>query len=139
MEDARLEELLLDRWEELHEQGQDIPRKNSAGIIPKSWNSSYWLIRALQSMSWLERPGADAGSINAPDLPQVIGRFRVERILGEGGFGRVYLAHDDELQRRVAVEVTSRHRVACRARCCRVPGRSPGPGQPRSSAHRPGL
>jgi serine/threonine protein kinase len=30
---------------------------------------------------------------------------RVERLLGKGGFGCVYLAHDDQLQRFVAVKV----------------------------------
>jgi serine/threonine protein kinase len=37
--------------------------------------------------------------------PPFIGRFRVERILGQGGFGVVYLGHDDQLQRKVAIKV----------------------------------
>ena len=37
--------------------------------------------------------------------PTVIGRYRVERLLGAGSFGRVYLAHDDQLKRAVAIKV----------------------------------
>ena len=40
-----------------------------------------------------------------------IGRYHVERILGEGSFGCVYLGYDDELKRRVAIKVPHRHRV----------------------------
>ena len=43
--------------------------------------------------------------------PIKIGRYRVIRLLGKGGFGRVYLAHDDELDRAVAVKVPNIERI----------------------------
>jgi formylglycine-generating enzyme required for sulfatase activity len=48
----------------------------------------------------------------AAALPSHIGRYHVERLLGEGGFGRVYLARDEQLQRRVAVKVPHPHLIA---------------------------
>ena len=56
-----------------------------------------------------EVPGANAAS---PRLPQQIGRHRVERLLGRGGFGVVYLAHDDQLHRPVAIKVPRRERIS---------------------------
>src|SRR6516162_5775237 len=46
------------------------------------------------------------------EQPRRIGRYRVERLLGEGTFGRVYLSHDDQLDRPVAVKVPHRRLVA---------------------------
>ncbi|PCC73987.1 Tetratricopeptide repeat-containing protein [Nannocystis exedens] len=37
--------------------------------------------------------------------PVFLGRFRVVRLLGQGGMGRVYAAEDDQLERLVAVKV----------------------------------
>ncbi len=41
-----------------------------------------------------------------------MGRYRVEKVLGKGGFGLVYLARDDQLQRLVAIKVPHARLVA---------------------------
>ena len=51
-------------------------------------------------------------SAPAEPLPTFIGRYRVERILGRGGFGTVYLAYDGKLFRHVAIKVPHRKLVA---------------------------
>src|SRR5262249_44765927 len=58
-----------------------------------------------------ERPASTTGPhtpgvANGPlPMPERIGRYRVERILGVGGFGQGDLARDEQLQGRVAVKV----------------------------------
>src|SRR5262249_41800945 len=53
------------------------------------------------------------GSIGPSDGdPSKIGRYRIIRRLGQGGFGRVYLAHDNDLDRPVAVKVPNPERLA---------------------------
>jgi predicted Ser/Thr protein kinase len=54
---------------------------------------------------------AEAG-VAPPEQPRQIGRYRVERLLGKGGFGCVYLAHDDQLRRPVAIKVPRPERFA---------------------------
>lgn len=49
---------------------------------------------------------------DATDHPRRIGRYVVEGVLGEGGFGVVYLAYDEQLQRSVAVKVPHPDRIA---------------------------
>lgn len=66
----------------------------------------------LQTVDEPGRQETPAGvGTSTPQLER-IGRFRVERVLGQGGFGIVYLAHDEQLQRFVAIKVPHRHLVS---------------------------
>lgn len=44
-------------------------------------------------------------SVDEPLYPRRIGRFRVVRPVGQGGMGDVFLAHDDVLDRPVAIKI----------------------------------
>ncbi len=44
--------------------------------------------------------------------PSTLGRFRVDKLLGRGGFGEVYRAFDTDLQRTVAIKLIFRESIA---------------------------
>jgi hypothetical protein len=68
------------------------------------WSPSVRSNQIVYEPRW-ELPPADSAA------PTHVGRYRIERVLGRCGFGLVYLAHDDQLWRLVAINVPHRKRV----------------------------
>src|SRR5689334_13491865 len=110
--DERILEVLA-RWEERRTPSQEIPVEMLCRHCPELIAD---VKRAIEDLlAWqplLDGPQADVageeGIPNLPhesELPKHVGRYRVERILGQGGFGIVYLAYDEQLSRRVAIKV----------------------------------
>ena len=79
--------------------------------VPVAWLEGHFAAEE-KTIDAEPRPGGMGVDEAAAATPQRIGRYRVERILGEGGFGIVYLAHDDQLKRPIAIKVPHRKLVA---------------------------
>ena len=65
----------------------------------------------LSKTELLQPPPESSGGC-AIGNPTKIGRYTILGPLGQGGFGTVYLAHDDDLDRPVAIKVPSPERIA---------------------------
>jgi eukaryotic-like serine/threonine-protein kinase len=121
-----LAELLL-RWEELYEQGQDIPASELAKEHPELVDELTRRILNLKAISWIDTPIDDefADDVYSGDLckpeeshphaPRTLaGRYRLGELIAEGGFAKVFKGFDSELERIVAIKVPKASRVASR-------------------------
>ena len=105
-------EQFLERFPELHDSllrilSSPMRQRRSGGVLPTA---------VYENEEDGASPTADSSSEHVAELPPelattLIGRYRIEKVLGEGGCGRVYLAVDEELQRHVAVKVPRRNRA----------------------------
>ena len=64
----------------------------------------------LQSISGIESMSGSSliENFNPNQSKFILGRYRVERQIGEGSFGRVFLARDEKLDRLVAIKVAKK-------------------------------
>jgi hypothetical protein len=105
----RLAELLL-RWEESWEHGEDIPAARLCPDDPPLAAELQRRIDRLKRMAWMTGGEGPDGGAEEPAAPLVGGtlsdRYRLDGLIAEGGFGRVYRAFDLELHRPVAVKLS---------------------------------
>jgi serine/threonine protein kinase/formylglycine-generating enzyme required for sulfatase activity/tetratricopeptide (TPR) repeat protein len=89
--------------------------KNPSGtedlqILAQDSGGSSDQAKSLSETKPLQPPLEGSGGYKIGD-PSRIGRYRIIRRLGQGGFGRVYFAHDDDLDRPVAIKVPNPERI----------------------------
>jgi serine/threonine-protein kinase len=113
------EEILADlllHWEELRELGQETPASELCHDHPQLIEELARRIEALKVISWLDKPIQDRETSVPPSLPSgsprtLVGRYRLDDLIAEGGFAQVWRAYDLGLQRIVAVKVPKPSRL----------------------------
>ncbi|MBX9626938.1 MAG: serine/threonine protein kinase [Gemmataceae bacterium] len=123
MADRPPEDILADlliRWEEHHERGEDVPVEDLCRDHPRLAGELARQIAALRATAWLVHPGvAEDTAPGSPTNPTdaavgrtLCGRYRLDKVLAEGGSAQVWLGFDGELQRVVAVKLPRPGRLA---------------------------
>ena len=115
-------EFLLSKWDEQRERGNEVSAEMLCETSPDLLPELKFRIAQLKAMDWLDKPALDADGVarkietnesrNSPfgekKVPALIGgRYQMQSLMAEGGFGQVWRAIDLSLLRPVAVKVTT--------------------------------
>src|SRR4051812_28497411 len=106
---------LIVRWEEAKARGQAPKPEELCRDRPELLGEFRRQVEKLEQVEWLNEPIealSTKASCDCPkdapdlDLPRMMaGRYRLDALIGMGGFGRVYRGFDTWLERPVAVKV----------------------------------
>jgi eukaryotic-like serine/threonine-protein kinase len=111
---AKLEQL-LEHWEDLRQAGREVSAEELCQKYPDLLKPLKQRIVALKSMDWLTKDShsnEDECDDVWQELPHTLGRYRLDELVGTGGFGQVWKGFDPELQRTVAIKVPRPDRIA---------------------------
>lgn len=108
-DEESLAEWLL-QWEELFEKGQDTPAHQLCKTSPHLAVELAHRMQALKATAWLDEPididePPALSTCSSSTEPRTLNnRYRLDRLIGVGGFALVWKGYDLQLQRTVAVK-----------------------------------
>ena len=103
---SRLDEL-LDQWETFRRQGKSVSIDELCRECPDLKDELRRQIQQLERLNELmatQAPESSDGHVEF-DVPTTLGRYQLDELIGQGGFGQVWRAYDPELKRQVAIKV----------------------------------